>query len=281
MKKIGAFFIVLLLLIIGGVLLLYLARNQITERVIKDYVHRELNLDVHVEKLDMNIRQSEVRLEGFKVFNPSGYGDSHLAEFGLIFADYDLASVLRPPFRISLLEIDLQELVVIRNHEGRLNLQELVPDMTEPEKKQSTGEKVTTEAEEDKSLLIDILVMSIDRVIFIDHKKEGKRTTIPVGMRHHVYENIDSFDEVARLILVEAILRAGLTNLEELIEPLTAGLAALIPYLPEEIQDEYGEKLENQLNRLSEKSDKYIDRIDEYLDLLPEEAEDYLRRFLR
>ncbi len=279
MKIFKTLFLLLIGVIVVGGAFLYLSRNMLAERAIEYYARQSLGVDVRTESVNLKLLDSEIMLEGVEIANPDGYDHPHLARFHSIFLDYDFRSLLQPPFHAYLLEIDLEELVLNRNAEGKLNVEGLIP-----EKEPVDPEEATQEVEEldEEVFLIDILLLSIDHVVYIDDYKEDETKTrsISVGMKNYVYEEVDNLNDVIRVILVEAILRAGLTNLEEMIEPLTEELSEMISRLPGGLQSEYEEKLRDEVHRLGEKSDKYLERLEEYIESVPEEIEGFLDRFL-
>lgn len=287
MKKVRNILIVLLALIIGLGVFLYLFRNAIAKRAIEYYSREEIGIEVKVDKVNIDIWNTTFSLEQFRIMNPAGFEYEHIAQLNNVHLDYELNSVFNPPVRAEYLEVDIEEIVIARNADGKFNVKEIVPEMPPTERKDVSDEKAPPETIEDPDEVIedefefhiDKFVLSIDRLVYIDDYKRDKSRVrnISIGMKKHVYENITSLEELARLILVEALLQAGLSNLEEIIGPLMDKLNDYISRLPRDFQLDYEDKLHDQIRRIDDFSREYRETIQQYIERVPEISLDDLK----
>ncbi len=114
--------------------------------------------------------------------------------------DYDLPALLAGRLHFPLVILDLNEMVVVKNRDGVLN----VDALKVAEKKEAAP---AGKPPEPLSLEIDVLRLNVNRVIFKDYTrgKEPLVQVFDVNLKDKTYKDIQSAQQLAALIMVEAM----------------------------------------------------------------------------
>ncbi len=199
-KGIIIFFIVIASLIIGFVLV----RNPLIKTVITTKASQVMGAPVHIDSFSFGILKQAIRIKGFKLYNPEGFPDEVIFDIPEISVDYDLSALLKGKLHLPYLAVNLKEMVVIRNKEGKLNVDTLKAAMKQEKPSEKKEAKETSEAME---MQIDIMKLSIGKVIYRDYIKGDKPIVVSydVGIKEKTYKNVTDARKLAVLIMVEAI----------------------------------------------------------------------------
>ncbi len=200
-KGIIIFFIVIASLIIGFVLV----RNPLIKTVITTKASQVMGAPVYIDSFSFGIFKQAIRIKGFKLYNPEGFPDEVIFDIPEVSVDYDLSALLKGKLHLPYLAVNLKEMVVIRNKEGKLNVDTL--KAATKQEKPTEGEEKTEEPSESMEMQIDIMKLSIGKVIYRDYSKGDKPIVVSydVGIKEKTYKNVTDARKLAVLIMVEAI----------------------------------------------------------------------------
>ena len=115
----------------------------------------------------MGLLKTDITIENLKVFNPQGYDDAVMIDVPYVYMDYDFAALLKRKVHIQRMEVDLKQLQVIRNKDGKINLAYLAP----LESKGSGSGSVSKESSSRFKVAIDSLKLKAEKVIYKDYSK--------------------------------------------------------------------------------------------------------------
>jgi hypothetical protein len=112
----------------------------------------------------------------------------------------------------------VKEIIVIKNKEGKLNVNVLRPTPDEKRKQDQQASKPAKEGGKAPQLQIDRLKLSIGRVIYRDYSQGGKpaEQVFDINIKDRVYTNISNPSAVISLIMFEALTRTSLSRLANL-----------------------------------------------------------------
>lgn len=200
------------LIIIGVVLLgLGILRNSIFKGIVTAGSSHVLGAKVHIDSFVVGIFKSEIKIKGFKVYNPEGFPKGLLIDVNEIYVQYDRGALFKGKIHLPLIVLDLEEMVVVKNKNGELNVDSLkiVKDM-----EKSKGEKATKKKKTFKQmpLQIDQARLDLGNVIVKDYTKGDNPIVLAyeIGVKDETYKNINSAQEFATLVMLEAMGPAGL-----------------------------------------------------------------------
>lgn len=228
MKKIRNIILVCIGLVIGLVVALVVARNSIIKTGIEQGTKHAVGLETSIEGLNIGLASTDFEIKGLNVSNPEGFKQyPTLAKIPLIYIDYNLDAFMQKKIHFTKIELNLEEVAIVKSKDGKVNLKELAAlgqSDSAPEK--APEEEPSKPAPEIK---IDQLVLSIERVKYMDYSGDKpKERTINIGLKDETFENVDDINAVVKIIVLKVITQTGLTNLNLAIDTLSEGLTDVL-----------------------------------------------------
>lgn len=157
---------------------------------------------VRIDGLSFDIFNSSIHINGFKMYNPAGFPKEILTDIPKIEVEYDLSALLKKRLHLPWVEIDLKEVVVIKNKEGRLNVNSL--------KFAQKKEQLQAQAKQKKQKIIpmhiDLLRLNIGKVIHKDLSR-GEKPSVEVYNINikKTYKNITGATQLVTLMLAASL----------------------------------------------------------------------------
>jgi len=212
MKKI---FYVLLLVIVILITILVLGKNFIAKTAVTAGVRAMTGLTVTMDKMDVGVFNSALGITELKIYNPAGYADRLMLDMPEIFVDYDLPAIISKNIHLEEVRINLKEFVVVKDKEGKLNLDALKV-VRESKEKPADREKAEGKAPAPE-FQIDLLKLKIGKVIYKDYSK-GKE---PAVREFNIsidkeYKDITNPTQLAGSIVMTALAKTTIGNLTDL-----------------------------------------------------------------
>jgi len=203
MKKVG---IVVGIIVVIFVLLLVF-KNILIKMAVEQVTKKATGLELTIGNMDVSFLASKVDVMDMRLLNPGGFPDKVMIDVPKLFVDVEFASLFRPRKHVKTLELNLNELMVERNKERKLNLDAL----TALGQKKQEGKKPAEEKEAKKEgkatqVVIDKLILKIGKVTYKDYSRgETPFTkTFNVGI-NEVYRNVTDLNALVKLIIVRAL----------------------------------------------------------------------------
>ncbi len=130
----------------------------------------------------------------------------------LVAINFDPGALWKGQLHFEEANLNLKEIVVIKNRAGQLNIDALKPSESEKKKAKEPSKG------EAPQLKIDKLFLSIGRVIYKDYSQGGspKTEVFDVNIQNRIYTNIDDPGVIVSLIMFEALTRTTLSKLTNL-----------------------------------------------------------------
>ena len=193
------------LFIVLGVVVIFLGsialfKNLIIKSVVTTAASDITGAPVHMDSFQLNIFNSTIRISGFKMYNPSGFPEGILVSCPKIKVIYDRASLFKQERHLLLVEIELEEIGLTRNKEGKLNVDSL---------------KIVEESESSPPtpMQIDLLTLNIGKIVYKDYTG-GIEPSVRVYdvNRQKSYKGIPTAQQLALLVLAEPMKDAAIKN---------------------------------------------------------------------
>jgi len=179
-------------------------KDQIIKSTVTMAASQVTGAPTTIDSFSLGIIKQTVTIKGFKLYNPPGFPTEIFVDMPTIHVAFVLGDILRKNIHFKEIEISLKELVIIKDKEGKLNVDALKV-AEEPQKpKEETAQKRPSEQ---MPLQIDLLKLSIGKIIYKDFSK-GETPQIDVydlGYKQKTYQNITSAQQLVALILSEAM----------------------------------------------------------------------------
>jgi uncharacterized protein involved in outer membrane biogenesis len=208
------------IVVIGVLALVVLGviKNSIFQSVLTSVLSGAAHVPVRVGSVDLSFLSASIRLKNLQVHNPSGFPGRLMIDVPQVFIDFEPAELFQGRAHFKEVRLELKEMTVIRDKNGRLNVDAVKP--TEQQKNEARQKAKTPPGHGGRppKLLIDKLDLSIGRVVYKDYSagKEPQIQTFDINIQHRVYNNIDNPSAVVSLIMFEALTRTTLSSLASL-----------------------------------------------------------------
>lgn len=212
MKKI----FITLAIVVASLLFISIFKDFIIKAVVTSSASGITGAPVHIDGLLTNIFNSTVNITGFKMYNPSGFPEGLLVSCPKIKIVFDLASLFKHKPHFILVDVQLKEMVLTKNKEGKLNVDSL--KIVHPPKSSVPA-----------PLQIDLLNLSIGKIVYEDYTIANKAPSVKVYdiNRHQSYKSIPSAQQLALLVLSQPMKAAAIKDAEIYGVAIVAGVAML------------------------------------------------------
>ena len=178
------------LIIVLGIVVISLAgiavfKNLIIKSVVTTVASGMIGAPVHMDRFSLDYFSSTIRISGFKIYNPTGYPEGVLVSCPKIKVIYDRSTLFNPKRHFLLVDVDLKEMGVVKNKDGKLNVDSL---------------KIVKEykASSTIKMQIDILNLSMGQIVYKDYTA-GQEPSVRVYNvnKHNTYKGIPSAQHLA------------------------------------------------------------------------------------
>ncbi len=218
------------------VLVLSVAKNAIAQAVLSSAVSTAAHVPARIGGVNLSFISASIRIKNFQLSNPSGFPEKIMVDVPQIFIDFDPAALFRGRAHFEEVRLDLKQLTVIKNKDGKLNVEAVKP--SDKDKKQSHEKANAASGGKAPKLHIDKLVLSIGQVVYKDYSVGGEPQvqSFDINIKDREYANIDDPAQVVNLVMFEALTRTSLSRLVSLdldsfkeggIQALSKGLGAV------------------------------------------------------
>lgn len=164
---------------------------------------RLLGADVRIGGFSLGLLRQSMRVRAFKIGNPPGFPQGTMLDVTEVGVDYDLSALLSGKLHFPLVILNLNEMVVVKNPDGILN----VDALKVAEKNEAAPAGKPEKPSKPLSLKIDVLRLNVGKVIYKDYTRgqEPFVQVFDVNLKDKTYTDIQSAQQLAALILVESM----------------------------------------------------------------------------
>lgn len=235
---------------------LLLGRNLLLQAGIPRALKAALGLELEIARMHVGLFESRIRIEGLKVMNPPGFGAEPLAVIPLIDVDYELGSMFSGKLHCTAIEVDVQEVRIVKDAQGEVNLNHLTAVGGE---KAPAGKEAPAEPAQ---MQIDRLTLTVGTVHYVTLKKDGTASTktMGIGLDHEVFENLRSPQEVIRVVVLRVLRLSGLEHIGVAVDALKSGLSH-IGGAGKDLLEGVGKSLKEGAGKLKEGAGGLLDRL--------------------
>jgi len=204
MKKI-LMVVVLLFLVLAFTL--FLTKDLIAKVIIERGVKEATGLQIKMDGLSLGLFDGSVNIDNLRLYNPQGYEDEVMIDVPNIYIHSSLPKALRGEFHFYDMNLHLREFAIVRNSQGRLNLEAL--RAVQISKKETPKEK-------DKKLEvgIDKLTLRVDKATYKDYSRADQPRVREFNINlSETYQNVNNLYELINLIVVRVFANTALAGL--------------------------------------------------------------------
>jgi hypothetical protein len=207
--------IVIALAIIAVVLAaVSVVKDVVIKTAVESGVEMVTGLKLRISSLRVGMLGTLIDIGGLKILNPAGFKDPTMLDMPKIFVDYDLPAILGGKVHLTDVNIDLKEFVVVKNSDGRLNLDSL--NVVKAQK--SGGSPAQTSKGKAPQIKIDNLELKIGKVVYKDYSAGASPSVKEFSINlNEKYSDITDPYSLVSIIVVKALMNttiAGLANFD-------------------------------------------------------------------
>jgi uncharacterized protein involved in outer membrane biogenesis len=215
MKKV----IKILLIACAVVAVLALAKNTLAKIAVSTTVRAVTGLKLGIQRINVGILSTDVGAKGIRLMNPRGFPDRVMMKVADLYVDYDTRAFLRGTVHLEKVKVDLEEFTVIRNADGKLNVNSIKAMQTV--KKERATQAPRQKRAKPTSFQIDLLELRVGKVIYKDYSGGDPPKVREFNVQiEEKYRNITNPSLLAALIVTRALLHTTLSGLPGLDLPI-------------------------------------------------------------
>lgn len=205
MKKIA-------IIVIGILAVLFIIsafKDMIIEISIEKGVEFVTGLKLNIGHLNVGITKGVVHIRDLKIFNPADFKDRVMVDMPEIFVNCDLLAAIGGKIHIRQMRINLREMTVVKNEDGKLNINSFKVVMARKE-----GKRPGAEEKPLPEIQIDELRLTVGRAAYKDYSQgptpQVQEFNVNIDER---YTNITDPYTLVSLIIVKTLMNTTISNL--------------------------------------------------------------------
>lgn len=158
---------------------------------------------------NVGILRSIVSIKNLKLYNPKGFVDPVMVDMPEVYVDYDLPAIFGGTMHLREARINLAEFMVVKNKDGKLNLDSLKAITA-----QKQGKAAQDQSGKPMKMKIDLLKLKIGKAVYKDYSAGGAPSVkeFNIGI-DDTYTNIDNPNTLVSLIVVKALTGTAIGSL--------------------------------------------------------------------
>lgn len=171
-----------------------------------------LGVRVKVKEVKINFSDISILFGDIEIGNPySFFSQEPLARIPKVFMDVAISSFWEKRIHFEAIDLNIQELHVIRDRDGRINLLSL---KTFDQDNQQLSQPSEQKTGQPLGFQIDQMILSLGRVRYTDSMQpDSQERGFYLGMDRARYENIGGLKDIVKVISWETLKRIGLEGL--------------------------------------------------------------------
>ena len=203
----------LLIGIVAALALLFVAKGVIAKMAVSAGVKAVTGLRLEIRSMQVGVFQGRAHARGMRLHNPAGFPDPVMADLPELYVDYDLPAFFTGRTHLRELRVDLREFNVVKDRQGRLNLDSLTAVKKAKEEKGQQKKPARP-----GSFQIDQLDLKVGKVVYKDYSGGGEPSVREFNVNlHERHSNVNDPAALGALIVSRALLNtaiAGLANFD-------------------------------------------------------------------
>jgi len=214
MKKVLKWGIRLILLLVVLLLVLVLGRNALARPLVEKEIRRATGLNAILGRVNVGLTAPTLYVENLRLLNTSEFGSGTFVDVPELSVEYDFAALRARVVRLRTVRVNISQMNVIRNKDGRCNLlafqEDTLQRLAEPGSR-TAGLQFES---------VDSLTVTLGRCRLADNQVPAQSREEWIGLKNAPVKNVKS-----------------LADLEPLFEPLSQQkhLKSLVEHVRKEV----------------------------------------------
>jgi len=181
----------LIVLAVVGAVAVILLMDTITKEIIVSRLRSQTGLEVKISAVHVGLLSPTFSVEGLKLYNTAEFGGSVCLDMPELHIEYDLSAMRSRLLHITLLRLNLAEVSVVLDKNGRSNFETFKKKSKESTPhKQSTGKMKFTG--------IDVLNITLGKFL-VSNLASGRQEEIDFGIKNQITRHVKPDADLASL----------------------------------------------------------------------------------
>jgi hypothetical protein len=189
----------LVLLAIVLVVALLLLKDTLAKSAAEKNLRDSTGMDAKIAKFDVGVLTHTVDIEGLKIYNKPEFGGGTFLELPELRVEVVPESMRSGKLRFKTMRVNLAEVTVVRNADGKLNTEDLAKET----KRKTSGEKSKTDVPGVDFGGIDTVIVSIGTIKVRDLRDPRNNADYVVGMKEATGHNLKTEDELRMWLMLQ------------------------------------------------------------------------------
>ncbi|MDD5552795.1 MAG: hypothetical protein PHE18_02865 [Candidatus Omnitrophica bacterium] len=210
-----------LILIVVIIFAFFLVRDFLIKSVIGTAASNITGAPTRVGGLSLSIIKQSIKITNLRMYNPKGFPRDILVDIPKINVAWDLGAFFKGKLHLTAVDLEIKEVSMTKNKEGKLNVDSLKIAEEKP------GEKEKKPAKQ-LPMQMDLVSLGMGKVVSRDYSVQGPPVVKVYDINlKKTYKNITSAQQLAILIISEPLKAAGIQGLKVYGVSMLTGVAAL------------------------------------------------------
>lgn len=200
MKRIVKWALGLALILAALILLGWIFKDPVLRMVAERRIRSQTGMEARIGKLTCGFLAPRVTIQDFKLFNTEAFGRTLFLDIPELSIELDRAALARHELHVSVLQLNLKEVDLVRNAAGQTNVFGIL-------NKSRTG--ASGEGGSSSQFLrkypftgIDVLNLTLGKVRFVDLEDAANNREMNLNVDHQVFKNVKSAPDVSGIVLL-------------------------------------------------------------------------------
>lgn len=183
----------LVALVVLLAVLLLVFKDTIIRVVTEHRIRAETGMEAKIRRVSVGLFSPVISIDDLRVYNTPEFGGGIFLAVPELHVEYDRALLMEQKFHITLMRLNLAEIDVVRNAEGRTN----IVSMAGVEKKLTQFFPRGQHASKGEMKFdgIEVLNLSLGRARFVDLKDSSQNRDFQIGLKDEVMRNLKTKDD--------------------------------------------------------------------------------------
>lgn len=200
----------LFFLLILIVVALVLGRNFLIKNGAAFFVNAKSGMTLSIGRFNVGLVSSKLEIENLELLNSARFSKERMVSVPKMIVDISLPKLVSGQLYFKTLQLNLEELTIVRNKQGTLNLKDF-QGFKSGKKKEKAEEK---KSGKETSFFIEDFELHIGKVVYKDYMVEGAPNVqaFKVGLNKKL-SNVDSVSTLINTIVFEALSKTSIPTL--------------------------------------------------------------------
>jgi uncharacterized protein involved in outer membrane biogenesis len=181
----------LILLALAGVVVVILLRDTMTKEILVSRLRSRTGLEAEISAVHVGLLSPTITIEGLKLYNTADFGGTVCLDIPELHLEYDASALRARQLHLTLLRLDVADLSLVVDKNGRSNFETLKKKSKEPGRHSSAVEKL-------KFTCIDVMIVTLGK-FHLANLASGRGEEINFGVKNQILRNVKSGADLSSL----------------------------------------------------------------------------------